>query len=198
MHRLATVLMVSALAGAQECRAQEIRYYEDNGTTLKETVHTVERPVVQTEWQTREQTVYRPQLRTEMRETLRTYSMPVTHHEWITRMHGRWNPFTTPYFTHHLVPVTRWERRAELIKLPVVKREWVREKRTVSVPLTSLRVAQEKVIRRTPVAGAPATAPSPRVSLRSSAINQAAFGTALDGDPPRHGLRWQRPDVVLR
>ena len=188
---LAFVYLPSTLAVGQE-----VRYYEENGVTYQETTRTVHRPVVRTEWQDREQTVYRRAHRSEYRDTLRTYYTPVTQHEWITRMHGRWNPFVTPYYTHHLVPVTRWEPRSEVVRVPVVETEWVPEKRRVSVPVTTHRIAEEKVISRIAVGGRPAM--PTRVSAQSSAMDSSIGGTALDGDPPRVGLRWRPPGGVTR
>jgi hypothetical protein len=197
MRRYACVLSLFALApwAASPCPAQESRLVEENGVTFRETVRTVHRPVVQTEWHEREQTVYRQQLRTESRDTLRTYVSPVTQYEWITRLHGRWNPFAAPYFTHHFVPVTRWEQRAEVVPVSVVQTEWVPEKRTVSVPVTTHRMAEEKIVSRVPVA--PVTSgPPTRVVVRPRPVAYEGFGVALQSDPPREG--WRPRDTVTR
>lgn len=194
MYRFAfwPIALAIALLQPHCVQAQNVRYYEQDGRTYKETVRTIRRPVVQTEWQQRERTVYRQQLRTELRDTLRTYATPVTQHEWVTRMHGRWNPFMTPYFTHHLVPVTRWERRAEVVQVPSVATEWVPEKRTVSVPVTTQRMAEEKVVTRVPV-DPPSASPSHQIVQRPQSVGTHIGGTAMESDPPRHGLQWRPP-----
>lgn len=200
MNRLACVLVPAALVYLQASLTlgQDVRYYEENGVTYQETVRTVQRPVVQTEWQQREQTVYKQQARTDVRDTLRTYLTPVTQEEWITRMHGRWNPFATPYFTHHLVPVTRWERRAEIVPVPVVETEWVPETRTVSVPVTTQRLAEQKIVSKVPV-GRTSTAAAPQhVVRRPATVGTPIGGMALEGDPPRQGLHWRPSDTITR
>ena len=197
MHRHLCLLPLVALAlSPAQAQAEEVRFYEENGVTFRESVRTVRRPVVQTEWHEREQTVYRPQYRTETRSTLRTYTTPVTQHEWITRMHGRWNPFMQPYFTHHLVPVTRWEQRAEVVDVPVVEREWVPEKRTVSVPVTTQRFTEERVVSRVPVTPLVQVAPAHYMATRPRPAVHEGFGMALEGDPPRQG--WRPAESVVR
>jgi hypothetical protein len=196
MHRFMSMLYPLALVCLQASltHGQEVRYYEENGVTYQVSERTVQRPVVQTEWQQREQTVYRQQPRTELRDTLRTYLTPVTQHEWVTRMHGRWNPFMTPYFSHHLVPITRWERRAEVVPVPVVENEWVSETRTVSVPVTTQRIAEEKIVSKVAVGRAPAT--SSHVVRRPQSLGTPIGGVALEGDPPRQG--WRPSGTTLR
>ena len=194
MHRSGFVLLALICLQANLTLGEEVRYYEENGVTYQETVRTVQRPLVQTEWQQREKTVYRPEATTELRDTLRTYVTPVTQHEWVTRMHGRWNPFMTPYFTHHLVPVTRWEQRAEIVPTPVVETAWVAETRTVSVPVTTHRMAEEKVVRRVAVGTAPAA--RSHVVRRPESVGTPIGGIALEGDPPRQG--WRPSETVLR
>jgi hypothetical protein len=198
MCRYVCVLTIVAFAQwrAPSCAAEEARLYEEGGVTFRETVRTVRRPVVQTEWQQREQTVYRQQLSTQTRETLRTYTTPVTQHEWITRLHGRWNPFVAPYFTHHLVPVTRWETRAEVVGVPVVQSEWVPEKRVVSVPVTTHRMAEEKIVTRVPIGQSTAQAPPARAAALPRQAAYEAFGVALQSDPPRQG--WRPRESVTR
>lgn len=197
MHRYACVFPMVALAvwAALPSAAEESRLVEEGGVTYRETVRTVRRPVIQTEWQQREQTVYRQQLRTETRDTLRTYMTPVTQHEWITRLHGRWNPFAAPYFTHHFVPVTRWEQRAEVVPVPVVETEWVPEKRVVSVPVTTHTMSEERIVSRVPVAPTRAAGPT-RVVVQPRPVVYEAFGVALPNDPPRQG--WRPRDTATR
>jgi hypothetical protein len=197
MHRHLCLLPLFAFAFAgRPSQAEEVRFYEEGGVTYRETTRTVRRPVLQTEWHEREQTVYRPQIRTDSRSTLRTYTTPVTQHEWITRMHGRWNPFVQPYFTHHLVPVTRWEQRAEIVQVPVVEREWVSEKRTVSVPVTTQRFTEERIVSRVPVTPLVQGGPSHSLAARPRPAVYEGFGMALEGDPPRQG--WRPQESVVR
>ncbi len=173
------VLIVWAVAGLPGLGWASDRYFEKDGVTYRETRQVVQRPVTTTRYETRQTTVYRPQYRTELRDTYRTYQVPVTEYQWTTRMRGRWNPFTRPYLSHELVPVTRWECRSEVNQVPVTAAEWVPETRTVQVPVTTQQIAQEEVIRRVVVNGQPS---------RGNAVGGIA---QLDGDPPRQSTGWR-------
>ncbi|GAG11499.1 unnamed protein product, partial [marine sediment metagenome] len=104
--RSRTLLAVATLlaVGTHAAVAQTVTYEQKDGINYRVTRNTVQRPVIQTEMQERQQTVYREQITTETRDTYRTYQTPVTEHQWVTKMHGRWNPFVQPYFTQHYVP----------------------------------------------------------------------------------------------
>lgn len=173
------ILVMGVVAGLAGPGLAKERYFEKDGVTYRETRQVVQRPVTTTRYETRQTTVYRPQYRTELRDTYRAYQVPVTEYQWVTRMRGRWNPFVRPYLSHELVPVTRWECRSEVQQVPVTAAEWVPETRTVQVPVTTQRMAQEEVIRRVVVDGRPSR-------------GQAVGGIAqLEGDPPRQSTGWR-------
>ncbi len=70
--------------------ADEVRTYQDeNGTTWRETRRMTRQPVTRTEWQDRQQTVYRQELRADTYSTWRPVCTPVTEHRWLSRLHGR-------------------------------------------------------------------------------------------------------------
>ena len=200
------------LLGAWTASGEDVRYYQgENGLTYKETRRIVRRPITTTDWQERQQTVYRQELRSNTRDYWQTYHSPVTEYQWLSRLHGRWNPFVVPYYTHHLVPVTRWEPRAQVVQVPSWRAEWVPETRTVRVPVSTQRMAEEEVITRVAVSGPPTTteprrlaaqpAPAPITNVPPAASSWPAAssrpppprygGVVLPGDPPRHATGWR-------
>ena len=67
------------------------------------------------------------------------YTVPVTQYQLVSRLHGRWNPFITPYWTHHYEPVTTWQQQTATVQIPVSTVAWAPETRTVQVPTTTYR-----------------------------------------------------------
>ncbi len=175
----------TAVAGAQE-----VRYFDKDGVTYRETRQVVQRPVTSTTIQQREQTVYRQQVTTETREQVRTVQTPVVEYQWVPRLHGRWNPFVQPYIVHEQVPVTRWEAHTEVVNVPVTRSEWVPETRMVDVPVLTQTMANEEVISRVAI--------GPSGTTTSAATSGTSLGgvARLENDPPRDGT-WQ-PAPVLR
>ena len=98
--------------------------------------------------QQRDYTYNRQRYTTELQEVQRTYQVPITEYQWKAETHRSWNPFEAPYVAYRLVPQTRWETRSETVKIPVAKVEVVPEKITRQEPVTTHRIAQEKVITR--------------------------------------------------
>lgn len=169
---VALIALVQAWTAAA-AQAEEVRYYQQDGVTYRETRRTVTRPISETRYEQREQTVYREQLRTDTQQTTRTVYTPVTEYRWQMYLRGRWNPFVIPYHSYELVPTTRWETRQELVEIPTYRRELVPETHVVQMPVTTHRLAQEEVISRVAVSAAEA---------------KPIGGVArLDKDPPRYG-----------
>ena len=158
---------------------EQVRYFIDRGVTYKETRHVVHRPVSRTEWQERDQVVYTPKWREEQQETVRAYYTPVTEYRWKTQIHGRWNPFLQPFIAQSWVPVTRWERRTEVVQVPVRRQEWVAEHRKVRVPVMTQRLQEKTVIRRVAVSG---PADNQGIASGSTVLGGVA---RLESDPPR-------------
>ena len=188
-------LVLVPLALAPPAQAEEVRYFEKDGVTYRETSQMVQRPVTETRLETREQTVYREQYQRQVNESVRSVVTPVTEYRWVTVMRGRWNPFSQPYYTQELAPVRRWETRQEVVQTPVYRRELVPETRTVQVPITTQRVATEEVIRRVAVSGsAPAAA-----NVATQASGNSLGGVArLENDPPRRSTNWRAAEGTTR
>ena len=185
---------VAATAGA----ADDVRYYQQNGVTYRETRTVVKQPVNDVQYRDLQQTIYRNRYTTEMRNVVRNGYVPVTRYTWEPRWHGQWNIFQGPHLAYHLVPYTNWENRQQTIQVPTTRREVVPETRTVRVPQTNLRYEDRVQVTRVPVgpsaphvSSAAAQHPTPifRPPMQNVDQREVYGGIArLDGDPPRYGI----------
>lgn len=183
MSRRTLLVALTLLSGAQIATAEE-RLIEKDGVTYRETRRVVQRPVVETRYEQREQTVYRERYDAEIRETSQTYFTPVTEYRWVTVLKGRWNPFSQPYLAPEYKPVTTWQAREHIIRTPVARRELVPEKRIVQVPVTTQRMAEEEIISRVAV--------SPSSGTLGTRSTTSVGGVArLESDPPRQSTNWR-------
>ena len=189
-------------------------YYTDPGTGIvyQKVTRTVEKPVVETKIEQREQTVYRPQTVTETKPHSRTVFTPIVEYRWEPRMHGRWNPFKPPTIHYTHVPHTTWEARNEVVHRTNTRTEWVAERRTIEVPQRLVRMTREQSVDYEPVGRVNSPAPPASSSdiasrLRpldngesfqsfgSTSLASTTFGPPriaastvgrLSGDPPRN------------
>jgi hypothetical protein len=192
---LTALTLVFSLA-SWVAHADEVRYFEQDGLTYKETRRVVQRPVNEIKYEQREQTVYRENLQTEVVETSRTYHHPVTEYRWVTVMKGRWNPLVQPYLTQQLIPIQSWQPREHIIRTPVQRRELIPEKRVVQVPVSTQRVAQEEVITRVVVGSAGNGAAN--VAAGPSSMGSMGGVARLDNDPPRRSVQIPSTTKTLR
>ena len=89
--------------------------------------------------------------------------MPVTEYQMVSNLHGRWNPFVKPYWTHKLEPVTRWQQQMATVEIPVTRTNLVPQTRTVQVPATAMRTERREIVERV------AVGPSATYAAQSSA-----------------------------
>jgi hypothetical protein len=150
-----------------------------DGTQYQETTRVTQRYIPTTEYKPTEQKVYRPQVTTDYQTYQQMYLTPVTEYRWVSRMHGWWNPFAQPYWSHNLEPFTRWESRPGTVQVPVARTDWVEETRTANVPVTTYRTVQDEHISRTALSAPPASG-STQVATRPFTTSQQ-----LQSDPPR-------------
>ena len=189
VRQLLAVTVFTFLVGPALTTADEVRYYEKNGTTYRETRRIVHRPVTETELRQSTETVYRQQRTSEFREQVRTWWSPVTEYQCETYLVGRWNPLVQPYFSSRFVPRTRWEQRTEVVEVPVTRCRLVPESRTVEVPVTVRRWVPEEVITRMAVSGQSPAILSPLSPTPTLTGGDQIGGVArLDNDPPRQGV----------
>ncbi len=141
----------------------EVRYYQDSsGVTWKEETRTVQRPVHDVKMQEQQQTYYREQVKTDVQNYQYTAYTPSQRYEWVPRWHGWWRIFEGPHVAYHLEPRVVWNSTPYQVSVPVTRREFVPETRTVQVPTSELRMESKEEVVRTAVAGpAPALATNP-------------------------------------
>ena len=183
-RRLAILLAVWSLAQlslASTACADEVRYFQKDGITYQETRRVVQRPIVETKYEQREQIFYREQYKTDFQQTTQTVQVPVTEYRTMACLQNRWNPFAQPYYTYRTVPMQRMEYRQQVVQMPVTRRELVPEKRIVQVPVTSQRIAEEEQITRVAVSNVPLG-----TTVYSDAMAAGPIGgvARLDGGSP--------------
>ncbi|HLA84854.1 MAG TPA: hypothetical protein VJL29_08670 [Thermoguttaceae bacterium] len=210
----ASLLLVCCLASVAQA-AEEVRFIERDGVTYRETRRVEQRPVVETQLQQSTQTVYQQQDVTELRDAVQERWTPVTEYRWEAFWVNRWNPFSQPYLAYRYVPNTRWERKTETVKTPVVVRRIVPRTQVVQVPTTTQRMVEQEVITRVAVGGpaAPAARPMPQqvpwtvsptatARLMPVARDPGPIGSVqrLDSDPPRQSAStaWRSSDGASR
>lgn len=196
MRRLASFTVALGLLTTGPAAADEVRYYEQNGVTYRETVRTVKQPVSQTEYQTQQRTVLREQVTSNAQPLVHRQWAPVRDWRYETRWVGRFNPFVQPYPVEKLVPYTRWELRESVSQVPITRRELVPETVEVRVPVTTRRVVEQQVVSSRVVVQSPSTLSSQaRLSNQAQLANRPTIGgiANLDESPARGG-GW-RPSV---
>lgn len=186
------LVWIAALTFHSQVNAQETSTIEHgaDGVAYRVTHRVVQRSIPVTEYQTREQKSYRPQVTTEYRTYQQTYVAPVTEYQWVPRLRNWWNPFAPPYWSHELVPVTRWEARPSTVQVPVARTDWVEETRTTQVPVTTYRLASEEVHVRSPIGPASTATMVAGNGAQASVALRPIGGQQLESDPPKSGNPW--------
>lgn len=183
--------------------AQDVRYEERDGVRMQVSSRVVQRIVPVTEMQDRSQTYYTQQVVTDNVSTQQVYMVPVTQYQMVSELRGRFNPFVTPYWTHHYQPVTTWHQQVANVTVPVNRVNWVPQTTTYQVPVTSYRTAEVEETTRVamaeprtyasaqPLSTAPTTSAPVTIAARPST---PLGGVALENDPPRQATGgWQAP-----
>ena len=179
-------------------RADDVKYTEKDGVTYCETTRTVHRPISETHYEDRQQTVYTEQLQTQIQTTQRVVQVPVWDYVSEPYLANRWNPFGTPYLAYRTVPRLRWEARTQQVQTPVVQRQVVPLQQTVKVPVTTQRFVDEQQYSKVAVAVKPADPFAPAgTAVANAAVAPDPPGrrdAALDSDPPRSSTAWRPAD----
>ena len=178
-RRLILCGWIALLLAAGRVQAADVRYYQENGITYRETKYKVQHPVTETVLVDQPRTVYREKLDTELRDTVHTYQVPVTTYRNEQFVLNRWNPFAKPVIAQRLVPVTEMVTRTETVKVPLTKRQIVPETTTVKVAVTRTRMVDEEITSKVAVANLPPAKPSPTTVPGSGTPAMAS------GSPPK-------------
>jgi hypothetical protein len=215
-RRGAAALLVVATINARAANA-EVTYVDENGIRYQVTRQVVPRSVPVTKTQEQTQTTYRQQVTTDNVQHQQVYQVPVTQYQVVSRLNGRWNPFVTPYWTHHYEPVTTWQTQVGTVQIPVTRVAWAPETRTVPQQVTTWETHNQEIVMKTPIGPSPvggggsntalasrpltSSAPSATISplpaggAQTSIASRPLGGEAMQSDPPRQATGWQSPST---
>jgi hypothetical protein len=190
-------------------RGQVTTNIEDraDGVRYQVTRQVVQTQVPVTEYRDQPQTTYRYQVTTDNVPHQQVYNVPITQYQVVSELHGRWNPFVTPYWTQRYEPVTVWQQQVATVNIPVSRVAWVPETKTVQQPVTTWKVANKVSVVETPIGAIPSGAgsntaiaaarplPGATPSATLTPADQPAAmtasrplgGEAISSDPPRSG-----------
>ena len=187
-----TLSWLTATAITATVNAQTTTNIEEgpDGVKYRVTRQVVQKSVPTTEYQPREQKVYRPQVTTEIQSYQQTYLTPVTQYQYVPHLRNRWNPFVAPYWTHDLQPVTRWESRPATVQVPVARTNWVESTVTTQVPVTTYRTVADEHTYREIVSVAPNSAPVAAAAPVTTVASRPMGSQQLQSDPPRSASPW--------
>ncbi|MFN3152976.1 hypothetical protein [Bremerella sp.] len=186
------VLGMLLFGTAQPILAEDVRYVERGGVTYREVVQKVNVPVSETNYQTHTEKFYQERLTTDIQESQRAYLTPVTEYRWEAYTPFTINPFAPPRVAYRWVPRTHWEQRTETVRTPVTRRELVPAERTVSRPVTTLKMVEQEQVTRI------AIAPPPQPAASVASRNAIGGVSNLQNDPPRVGSTSLTPMSNLR
>ena len=198
-HACALAFALCALPFATPVAAQQvpagsnIRYYEENGVTYQETHHTFQRQIPEVQLQPQTRTVLRGQWKTDTHDIVRTVQVPITEYKMEVYYPNRFNPFVQPTPAYRYVPVTRYEARTEVQKVPVARYEATPTQETYHVPVTTYRTVPESSTHRVVVGTRPAgTDTGPVYASRGGASGSSGSSSYTATSPT------ESPDVANR
>jgi hypothetical protein len=213
-RRGAAALLAALTINARVARA-ETNYVDENGIRYQVTRQVVPRSVPVTKTVDQAQTTYRQQVTTENVQHQQVYQVPVTQYQIVSRLHGRWNPFVQPYWTHHYEPVTTWQTQVGTVQIPVTKVAWAPETRSVPQQVTTWETHNQEIVMKTPIgpspiggagsntalASRPLTNSSPSATIsplpagggQTQVASRPLGGEQMQSDPPRQATGWQSP-----
>jgi hypothetical protein len=207
---MAAAIALAGLGVAGRASSQAPEYVDENGSRYQITRRVVPTTVPVQKVQEQPVTTYRTQVATENLQHQQVYSVPVTQYQVVPRLHGRWNPFVTPYWTYQYEPVTTWQRQVATVQIPVTRTALVPETRTVQQYVTTWETRNSEIVAKTyvgptPTAGSPSIGlaarplpnapPSAQLSTPPSSATAVAAqqygGQAMQNDPPKSPATWQ-------
>jgi hypothetical protein len=196
--RISGILIVvsSTIGFGQE---QDVRYYEQGGTTYREAKTTIRRPVREMVYQDQQQTYYREKYDTQMHSVQQFRYQPMTYYYWEPRRHGTWNIFSEPHVAYHLRSHTTWQAQTRTTQVPVTQRTYVAETRTVKAAVPKLSLKEEEVVTRMAVGPAASNrqlAATP-ASQPVTPASQPAIAWNLAPSPPSYGYAWSTAPVYI-
>lgn len=205
-------LLLAVVGSAIRVNAQTTTYEDIGGVRYQVTRQVVPRQIPVVKSEERQVTTYKQQVATENVQYQQVYNVPMTQYQIVPRLHGRWNPFVTPYWTYEYEPVTIWQQQVATIQIPVTKANWTPETRTVKQPVTTWETHNQEIVMKTPIGPAPlgggantalasslpasstpsaTLSPAPIHGGATALASQQYGGQLMSSDPPKSGSSWQ-------
>jgi hypothetical protein len=178
---IAASLACAAMAAMLPAHADTTSYEDVDGVRFQVTRRTMQVPITQTTSQ--QQTVYRQQVTTQTIQQQQLYTVPVTQYQLVSRLHGRWNPFMTPYWTHHYEPVTTWQQQTATVQIPVNTVGWAPQTQTVQLPTTTYK-SVDAIVSRIPIGATPGAMGGSQQMMASSGGITSGPTATLAARPP--------------
>lgn len=152
-------------------RAEDaVRYYEQNGATIREARTTVQVPVNDVRFEEQTQTYYRQHVTSQVAQVAVPTQRTVTQYRWVPKWHGWWNVFRGPHLAYHLESgrqrVTAWQAA----NVPLTQTTLVPETQTTRVAVPYVRYEPREQVART-------------VMLPSSSTTRLAAAPPPSSDP---------------
>jgi hypothetical protein len=217
-RRWVAALSLTAAVCVRPAYGQSVQYEDGaDGIRWQITKQTVATPVLVPTTVPQQQTTYRQQVTTDNVPHQQVYNVPITQYQIVSELHGRWNPFITPYWTQRYEPVTTWQQQVATVNIPVTRVAWVPETKTVQQTVNTWKTVNSEIVRRDPIgavpsgagsntamaAARPLTSSSPSATLTptdsasASIASRPVGGTAMQSDPPKQaGSGWQSPPAT--
>jgi hypothetical protein len=166
---------VSFSFGVADAQTQTPGIQTINGQQYQVTTRMVQVPVQQQSTQT----YLTQQVTTQTIQQQQQYSVPVTQYQLVSRLHGRWNPFITPYWTHEYEPVTTWQQQTATVQIPVNTVAWVPQTRNVQTP--GYKTVEQLVM--TPIVNGPGVTGSQQMMASSGVASTSPSATLVARAP---------------
>jgi hypothetical protein len=180
-RRTAIAALACVVAAVLPARADTTTYEDVDGIRYQVTKRTMQVPITQTTPQ--QQTVHRQQVTTQTIQQQQQYTVPVTQYQLVSELHGRWNPFITPYWTHRYEPVTTWQQQTATVQIPVNTVAWVPQTQTVQIPTTTYKTV-DAIVSRIPIGATPGALGGSQQMMASTGTTSSGPSATLAARPP--------------
>ena len=153
MRYLFTTILV--LTVVSRLHGEAVRYYEENGATIREARSTVQVPVNDVRFAEQTQTYYRPYTTSQLTQVAVPTPATVTQYRWVPKWHGWWNIVRGPHLAYHLESERKRVTTLQTATVPVTQTAMVPETRTTHVAVPYVRYEPREQVTRTVMLPAP-------------------------------------------
>jgi hypothetical protein len=141
--------LLGIACGSHAVAQETVRYYEQNGATIREARTKVQVPVQEVQYQQVPQTYYQPQVTTQVAQVATPVRRPVTQYQWVPKWHGVWNILKGPHVAYHLEPKKSWATTWQTSAVPVTNTTMVPRTSVAQVAVPKVRYEEREQVTRT-------------------------------------------------